>query len=196
MNILIDDLPTSVEIDGVDYNISSNFRSYIRLELIMNDSDLTEVEKLYIMLQMFYGDQKINNLQKAVDAILWMYRGGEEITKQETTEYEGDYITPKPIYDFNYDADLIYAAFLTQYNIDLNSIEYMHWWKFKALLRGLSEESKFSKVLFYRTVKITSDMTKEQKKFYREMKRIHGLPDNRTEEDKEAEFHNVLGGLL
>lgn len=192
MNILIDDLPTSVEIDGVDYNISSNFRSYIRLELIMNDSDLTEVEKLYIILQMFYGDQKINNLQKAVDAILWMYRGGEEITKQEAA----DHIAPKPIYDFNYDADLIYAAFLTQYNIDLNSIEYMHWWKFRALLKGLSEESKFSKVLFYRTVKITSDMTKEQKKFYREMKRIHGLPDNRTEEDKEAEFHNVLGGLL
>jgi hypothetical protein len=196
MNILIDDLPTSVEIDGVNYNISSNFRSYIKLELIMNDSDLTEVEKLYIILQIFYGDQKINNLQKAVDAVLWMYRGGEEITKREEEEHEGDHIAPKPIYDFNYDADLIYAAFLTQYNIDLNSIEYMHWWKFRALLRGLSEESRFSKVLFYRTVKITSDMTKEQKKFYREMKRIHGLPDNRTEEDKEAEFHNVLGGLL
>ena len=69
MNILIDDLPTEVEIDGVVYNIGSNFKSYIKLELIMNDSNFTEVEKLYIVLQMFYGDKKLNNLQKAVDAI-------------------------------------------------------------------------------------------------------------------------------
>lgn len=194
MNILIDDLPTSVEIDGVVYNIDTNFRSFIKLELLIDDPNLTKIEKIYVILQIFYGEQKINNLKKAIDAILWMYKGGDEI--EAVAEVKDDFTSPKPIYNFNYDADLIFSAFMTQYNIDLNEIEYMHWWKFKALLKGLSEDVKFSKVLFYRSVKITSDMPKEQKKFYREMKKLYALPDNRTEEEKEAEFHNVLGGLL
>lgn len=194
MNILIDELPTSVEIDGVVYNIDTNFRSFIKLELLIDDPNLTKIEKIYVILQIFYGEQKINNLKKAIDAILWMYKGGDEI--EAVAEAKDDFTPPKPIYNFNYDADLIFSAFMTQYNIDLNEIKYMHWWKFKALLKGLSEDVKFSKVLFYRSVKITSDMPKEQKKFYREMKKLYALPDNRTEEEKEAEFHNVLGGLL
>ena len=39
----------------------------------------------------------------------------------------------KQIYSYEFDADYIYSAFLQQYKIDLNSIKYMHWWKFKDL---------------------------------------------------------------
>ena len=34
-----------------------------------------------------------------------------------------------------------------RYHIDLQDIEYLHWWKFKALLRTLSSDLEFSKII-------------------------------------------------
>jgi hypothetical protein len=36
-------------------------------------------------------------------------------------------------------------------------------------------------------------MPKSEQKFYRKMKLLYALPDNRTEEEKESEFAEMLG---
>ena len=40
----------------------------------------------------------------------------------------------------------------------------------------------------FRSMKITSKMSKDEKKYYREMKKIYALPDERSEEEKETSF--------
>lgn len=67
----------------------------------------------------------------------------------------------------------------------------MHWWKFKALFHALDENLEFMKIMRYRAVDITK-IPKEQKDFYRKMKQIYALPDNRTEEEKEQDFISSL----
>ena len=37
-NMLIDYLPETVEIEGVEYEIESNFRTFILFEMLMQDS--------------------------------------------------------------------------------------------------------------------------------------------------------------
>ena len=88
------------------------------------------------------------------------------------------------IYSFEHDDDYIYSAFLTQYHIDLQDVEYLHWWKFKALLRTLSSELEFSKIMGYRSIDINSGMTKEQRDFYRRKKELYALPLPAGEEEK------------
>ena len=100
------------------------------------------------------------------------------------------------IYSFEHDAEYIYAAFLDQYGIDLQDIEHLHWWKFRALFKGLKEDTLISKIMGYRSIEITNNMSDSEKKYYRKMKQIYALPDNRTQEEKERAFTNAIASIF
>ena len=99
--------------------------------------------------------------------------------------------TEKRSFDFEYDAELIYSAFMQQYKIDLSEAQ-MHWWKFKSLFGGLSEDTHFVKVVQYRTMDLSKIKDKVQKKHYSKMKALYKLPDNRSEEQKEHSFSDMI----
>lgn len=192
MNILIDLVPDTVTIDDIEYDINTDFRISIMFELMMQDNSLTDYEKLEIALGLYYPKIPHDPIQ-AIDSILWFYSCGK-IDDTQTTSNVG--CGTSKIYSFEHDAEYIYAAFLDQYGIDLQDIEYLHWWKFRAMFKGLKEDNLISKIMGYRAIKITDDMTEAEKKHYREMKRIYALPDNRTEEEKQIDFDNAIASLM
>lgn len=203
MNILVDHLPESVEIDGKEYEINSDFRIGIMFELLMQDSDIEGTDKVLMAVELYFGNETNKNkgfsqdsLQSLTDAIMWFYGCGKEEPKQaDDEEIEGEE-PPRHnelIYSFDFDDEYIYSAYLTQYGIDLNAINHLHWWKFRAMMKGLNSELQFVKIMGYRSIKITSDMSKSEKKYYTEMKKLYALPDLRTEEEKEREFANSFG---
>ena len=171
-NILLDILPETVDIDGIEYRINSDFRISILFELLMQDDELGKRQKLVQGLQLYYPEIP-HNVTMAVDKMIWFYRCGKETGNGGHGSGSG---RAKQIYSFEHDDDYIYAAFLEQYGIDLQDIEELHWWKFRALFRGLSEDTEFVKIMGYRSVKITSKMSKEQREFYKKMQSIHALP--------------------
>lgn len=171
-NILLDILPETVDIDGIEYRINSDFRISILFELLMQDDELGKRQKLVQGLQLYYPEIP-HNVTMAVDKMIWFYRCGKETGNGGHGSGSG---RAKQIYSFEYDDDYIYAAFLEQYGIDLQDIKELHWWKFRALFRGLSEDTEFVKIMGYRSVKITSEMSKEQREFYKKMQSIHALP--------------------
>ena len=192
MNLLIDKLPTDYE----GLKIDTNFRSFILFELLMQDSSLKKEEKIMLALNLFFEDKEFENaeeIKKAIKGILWFYTLGKsedkkEIKKKEKTVEKKQ----KAIYSFEYDANLIYSAFLSQYGLDLNEIEYLHWWKFKSLFEGLNDENKICEIMGYRAVDLSKIEDKKQKDHYRKLKNRYALPDNRSEEEKEQEFAEAL----
>ena len=192
MNLLIDKLPTDYE----GLKIDTNFRSFILFELLMQDSSLKKEEKIMLALNLFFEDKGFENaeeIKKAIKGILWFYTLGKsedkkEIKKKEKTVEKKQ----KAIYSFEYDANLIYSAFLSQYRLDLNEIEYLHWWKFKSLFEGLNDENKICEIMGYRAVDLSKIEDKKQKDHYRKLKNRYALPDNRSEEEKEQEFAEAL----
>lgn len=179
MNIIIDKLPT--EYEGL--KIETNFRSFILFELLMQDRNVDEKNKIILALNLFYKEP-LEDIKKAIDGILWFYTRGKTEKKEKSDEKS----TRNNIYSFEYDAELIYSAFLSQYGIDLNEIEYLHWWKFKSLFEGLNEENKICKYMQYRSIDLNKLKTKEEKDKYRKLKQLCALPDERTEEEKEKDF--------
>jgi hypothetical protein len=111
-----------------------------------------------------------DTLQEAVDIILWFYR----FSNKETTESKKSGGNFEQAISFEQDSNLIFSAFLSQYSINLQSIGYLHWWEFKALLEGLKEDEKLSKVMAYRLTD-TSKMKGEEKKFYNKMKELYKI---------------------
>ena len=192
MNILIDKLPHSVIVDNIDTEIVSDFRTSILFEQLMKDSSVNDDVKIELALNLYFPKQYIINTVDAVNKIIWFYSGGKDI-KESSGKSNSSNIN---IYDFEQDADYIYAAFMEQYKMDLADIDYLHWWKFKSLFYGLNKDIQLSKIMFYRSIELTDDMTKSERKFYRDMKRLYALEDMRSEEEKEQDFNDCLSGMF
>ena len=55
MNILINKLPTTVHINNESIQINSDFRNMIKIESIINDDEIDQVERVSKCLELFYG---------------------------------------------------------------------------------------------------------------------------------------------
>lgn len=177
MNLLVDPLPTSVKIKGQDWPINSEFYVGILFELMMQDSALTDTERVVQALSLYYP-QIPTDINEAMDALLWFFRCGAEAQK---TGGAGEGGHPKKAYCFEQDADLIFAAFYGQYHIDLSEAEGLHWWKFRALFAGLSADCEIMKVMGYRTADLKG-LGKTQKKLYEKMRKVYALKNQRSVE--------------
>lgn len=181
MNMLIDILPQTVEIDGQEYEVNSDFRISILFELMMQDSEVDNKKKIKQALKLYYP--KIpKDINKAIDSILWFYRCGKNIDKLNKGAGRGKLTR---IYSFEYDDDYIYSAFLDQYKIDLQDIDYLHWWKFKAMFKSLKKDNEIVKIMRYRSMDLSTIEDKKQRFFYKQMKDVYKIPLSIDKEEEE-----------
>ena len=190
MNILIDKLPHHVDIDGVKYQINCDFRTSIRFELLIQESDLSIQDKVNQALKLYFNEIPYNT-KKAVEQIIWFYScGASDKDKCSNDNATSSNLTQRA-YSFEYDKNYIFSAFYQIYGIDLIKKD-LHWWKFKALFNSLTDDCLFSKILYYRNAEINSKMSKEYQQHLRKLKEIYALPLTKTEQKQLEEFENAL----
>lgn len=189
MNLLVDNINSVVE-ERIQIPFDTNFRIGILFEILMQDNRYSDRAKTYKALELFYPElDKITDVKKAIDDIVWFYSCGksEEKTSQKSKKGKN-----KQIYSYKFDNELIYSAFKDQYNIDLEEIEYLHWWKFKAMFNGLKADNKIVEIMGYRAMDLSKIKDKDMKKHYKQLQEEYKLPDMRSEEQKEEDFAEAL----
>lgn len=193
-NLLLDPLQISVILGDEEVPIYTSFRHSILFELLMTESRYSAEEKVIETIRLYYPPEVhnivIQHSGQAVNSILDFYSG--KSSEDQRKKEQSDRRSNRAIFHFEHDAGYIYAAFLSQYQIDLTVEKDLHWHKFKALFHALESRHKISEIMRIRAIEITSEMSKEEKKYYREMKALYQLPDMRTEEEKECDFANAL----
>lgn len=178
MNILIETLPTAIEIDGIEYDINSDFRSCLRIILAFEDGSLAAFEKQMILLENLYKDMP-TNLEQAIKKGIKFLNGGKD---EDTNKSQ-----PR-LYSFEKDAPFIMAAFKQTHDIDIETSD-MHWWKFMTLFMDMGSDTTFSNLVSLRKRVKTGKATKEERAAAREIEDIFDLPeiDNRTLEEREID---------
>lgn len=187
MRLLDNELPSEYETaDGRIIPFAYDFRTWMQFENLMLDKDLPDNVKSLLAKGLIFKEP----LKEDVNLFLmWFYRCGKPLrrdggkTSRKAKEVRA--------YSFEHDEELIYAAFMQCYGIDLCETD-MHWWKFKALFDGLSEDTKLHKVMGYRTMDIDRGKNDERTKQYRELKELYKLPKYLSEEQKIAELKRIL----
>ena len=182
-------LPEGISIDGIFYTVNTDFKIWLEIADIISSKELNIFEKAEKTLALCYKDSLPKTFNSAISGMFEFYKCAKESTNHQTASSHD-----KPVIDLFYDSDMIAAAFLHDYNIDLFNTS-MHWWQFKALLSSLSEDNKIVKVMGYRAINIGDIKDKEQKKFYKKMKSLYKLPDNRSDEEKEIEMLEKLNSI-
>lgn len=190
-------LPTFIRVDDVEVNINTDFKTWIGYEAIMLDNDISSIEQIEKVLDLCLKDdiqvESLEELEELFDGLLWFYACGKDRKdKKKVEDDKGAGSKPSSlIYSYEDDWPYIYSAFRECYSINLFEVN-LHWWEFRALFNSLNDRCLFSKILSYRSMSISSKMSKEEKKFYRQMKKLYALPDNRSEEEKESSFARAM----
>lgn len=194
-NLLLDTLPSIISIGGKDVQVNTDFRNFIKLEKILF-SELSDEEKVKRIIRMFFDTLPVSGYKDAINGLIYLYRCGEISDKKKTKSKKNGnvVIKQKMIYDYEYDAPYIFSAFLSQYRIDLNDIEYLHWWKFNAMFRSLESRNKIVEIMSYRATDLSKITDKQQRQRIIEMKKIYELPQNLSLEDKVAMAGSAFGG--
>lgn len=190
MNILIDRIPTSVKINNRRYRIRTDFRHSIQFDQLMQDDEVSDDDKLPLALNLYYPVIP-RDIKKAVKKMLWFYKCGKE---KEEIKKSINGKSDKQIFSFEYDAEYIYAAFLDQYGIDLQDVEDLHWWKFKAMFKGLKEDNLISKIIGYRAIDLSKIEDEKEREHYRKLQEFYKLPAkiNKDEKEKINEIEKML----
>lgn len=167
MNILLEaGLPE--EIDGVP--ISPDFRNMIRFELVLQEKDLSESERLYLGLTQLWPEIP-QDVDDAIRKLMWFYGCGRSEPAQKVRPARE---IPRA-YDFGKDAEMIYAGFYAAYGVSLTTLDFMHWWEFMALLMGLPDTTQMGRIMYYRTVDLAQIKDKAQRDFLAEQQKYWAL---------------------
>lgn len=190
-------LAETVTVAGREYTIDSDFRASVSFETLANDPDKTEEEIAIGMLELYFpryagrfltvtdGDEPelvflAVHAGEAIKALLEFYRGGGAKGKNRKGKEK------RRLYDFALDEAYVYASFLQAYQIDLRT-QRLHWWNFKDLFSALPQDTAFGNILHIRAMKLPSKMPKEEKAYYRKLKRMYALPDRKSEREQQED---------
>lgn len=179
MNVLIDGLPSAVEIDGEEYELNTDYRVGLTIMTAFEDPELTATEKQHVMLQLLYPVIPPDVATAAEIAVKYL-NCGEELAG-ENSGGDGD-----RYYSWSQDARYIMSAIEQTYHIDLTRVEWLHWWKFCFMFLDLNEDCFFCKLIYLRKQKAKGKLTKEEKEWYSSIREIVDLPEVYTAEEQTA----------
>ena len=166
MNLWLEPLPDTVQIGDRAYPVRTDFRIWVKCGILLEQQQ--DPFSLAAELLTLCYPALPPSFEGAVQGILSFYTGGNYI--------KGDGgKTEKPLYSFAWDGDLIYAAFYSQYGIDLCDAS-LHWYQFRALFAGLEDSSRFAAVMEAREVNLSELDSPGQKAYYRKLKARYRLP--------------------
>ena len=182
------ELPTSLNISGVDFSIRTDFRAIIDILIAWNDPELDEQAKAVVMLQILYEDWQSIPLEHLVEAC---QKASEFIDCGQTDNPN----KPKPrLMDWEQDGDMIVPAVNKVAGKEIRAVPYMHWWTFFGYFME-SGECLFNTVVGIRSKKAKGEkLDKWEKKFYQENKNIIDIKIRLS--DEEQAYKDALNEML
>ena len=119
-----------IQIEDTIYEAKVDFRTAIRCNEIAMDDTIGDFERVLGIICTMFGASAIDNTNHYKKLLKWALKYlscGKEIVDDHE----------KPDMDFVQDMDYIWASFMSDYQIDLDTTE-MDWHKFMNLMNGLS----------------------------------------------------------
>lgn len=176
-------LPSAIEVDGSLFYLHTDFQFWLNFaQRIENKKAITVDDFKFLFLDQNHLPEDLTSAFNEIIAF--------GFPKREIPRSIGGGSSVKCL-DYSIDADLIYSAFMQQYQIDLlDESLHLHWYKFQALLSGL-RETKLNDVMGYRSY---DEFKKyDDKKERKELRQIWELPTVLNEqEQKDLDAFNSL----
>lgn len=153
-------LPESVEIGGVVYELHTDFRDVLEIMNYLNDSDTPEVLRWRIAVALFYEGQIPDvDMQEAMEYLAAFIACGESDGK------------PGPkLLDWEQDARAIVADVNKVAGREIRSLHYLHWWTFLSYFQAIGEGQLSTIIGIRDKLRRGKKLEKWEQDYYRENK--------------------------
>jgi len=175
---MIYDLPTSVELGGVEYPIRSDYRQILDVILSLQDPELDREGQLYSALVVFYEDfwsVPKEYQEDALKACFWFISGGQEGSDKKSPR----------ILDWEQDFRLIVAPVNRVCGHEMRAVPYLHWWTFLACYMEIGD-CTFAQVVNIRSkLARGKKMDKSERQWYQQNRELVDFKRKYTETDND-----------
>lgn len=182
INLLYELFPESIEADGKCYPVQTDFRIWLKFADILQEHK-SDREVLTALMSVF-RNPVMQFPADLINAVFSFYRADNLNFIREIDEDENPYQeeSKPPVFDWKIDARYILGDFWRFYQMDLISIEHLHWWKFRALFDALPEDSQCMKRIAYRGADLSQIKNEAEKTRIRKIKQALALPFEMSDE--------------
>lgn len=176
---MIYDLPTSVEINGATYKIQSDYRAILDICVALNDPELSQQEKVIVILDIFYCDSDeipLGDYQEAVQKCFWFISCGNQEPEKNSPN----------LVDWSKDFPFIVAPINRVIGKDVRSFEHLHWWTFVSYYLEIGN-CFFAQIVRIRSLKAKGKpLDKVDREFYRENRELIDLKTQYTDDERKT----------
>jgi hypothetical protein len=168
-------LPTSVEINGQEYEVRSDFRVILDILEAINDVELDDQERAAVVLDIFYPgfeDMPSDNYEEAIAKCMWFINCGQENDAVKK---------PKKLVDWQQDFSVIVAPVNRVMGKEVRSMKYLHWWTFIGAYQEIGD-CLFAQIVGIRQKLANGkSLDKSEREFYRNNRKLVDLKQRYTE---------------
>ncbi|MCL2816683.1 MAG: bacteriophage Gp15 family protein [Oscillospiraceae bacterium] len=157
--------PETIEIDGSIYHINADFRNILRIFDMIDNEDIPVSKKFRKLKEWFFECDLPENISGETGAEAFIDFVDVERNAETFTEYVLVNEEFEKQFCYNFDAEEIYAGFISEYGIDLVDVEFLHWYKFRILLENLPPESAFKRKVELRLMDLNNLSAGNGRKF-------------------------------
>ena len=179
MEKVIYSLPTSVEVNGTEYAIQSDYRAVLDILTALSDADLSDQDKAETALNIFYPDfekMPASDYQEALNQCFRFIDRGQEAKEQKKQPV---------VMSWEQDFDIIIAPINRIAGCEVRSLPYLHWWTFVSYYMEIGD-CLFAQVVAIRDKKaLGKSLDKQEREFYRRNREIIDLKTNYTDAEKD-----------
>ena len=173
------DLPTTVEINGTEYAIRSDYRDILTIIGAFSDAELTDEDKAEVTLDIFYPafrEMPQGDYEEALWQCMIFINGGKENKRQK----------PGPkLMDWQQDFPLIVAPVNRILGTEVRAEEYVHWFTWLSAYAEIGD-CTFAQVVAIRSKKVKGKkLDKAEQEFYRNNRDLVDFERKYTAEDEE-----------
>ena len=175
-------LPDKLEHRGKEYRLYASFDRVLEALAFVKRKDFSDAEKEEYLTFLFFGDGVAPDAELVSAALAMLCPASKNSGVRS--------------FDWEQDAAVIYASFLSAYGIDLYSVRgKLHWTAFIALLQNLPRDSAFGRLIDIRTCEVPQVTKYNQKQVQNLMKAKAAYRLRISEEERQAQWQAGLQNI-
>lgn len=194
MKLLFETPPESVKVGDLYLDIDTDFRLWATVQDCCDRGEFDGRKMIGFIRQAFGAAARGQDVHDLVSAFVYFLSCGADRKEDSGNAESVPSDHRNTVYDFIEDDERIVAAFEREYGIDLTS-DHVHWWRFRALLDDLLSKDKFTDIVGFRCIDVSSIKDERERKYYAEKQRFYRLhkdQEPQTVEELNASMVNAL----
>ena len=167
------DLEDAVTIDGISYQIRTDYRVILEIFIMLNDPELNDGDKTEALMRMFYVNRPTDT-----KAAIQAFADFVEPRKRSAAKGPG-------LVDWENDFDLIVAPVNRILGTECRTLPYLHWRSFLSAYLEIGSDSLFSHVISIREkIRTGKKLEKWERSWYRKNRDLVDLPMKFSDSEK------------